>query len=133
MNAAEREKGTMISKTIRIASMIVPATCGLSYAAWAATCSNASLNGTHGFLHSGTDAAGQPTTTVTQITFDPTTATFTTVDTSSHDGVITPESSTGTYAVASNCTATNTFTIGGGISFVVTPTGFLAGGDRTKA
>jgi hypothetical protein len=65
---------------------------------------------------------------VTQITFDSTTATFATVDISSHDGVITPESFTGTYAVAPNCTATNTFTIGGSISFVVTPTGFLAGG-----
>jgi hypothetical protein len=46
--------------------------------------------------------------------------------------VITPESFTGTYAVASNCTATNTFTIGGGISFVVTPTGLLAGGAARR-
>jgi hypothetical protein len=118
----------MISKTLRIARMIVLASLTLSSAAWAATCSNASLSGTYGFLHSGTDAAGTPTTTVTQITFDSTTATFTTMDTSSHGGVITPESFTGTYAVASNCTATNTFTMGGGISFVVTSTGFLAGG-----
>jgi hypothetical protein len=90
-------------------------------------CTEASLSGTYGFLHSGTDRAGQPTTTVTQITFDPTTATFNTVDISSHNGVITPESFTGTYAVASNCTAENKFSIGGGISFVVTSTGFFAG------
>jgi hypothetical protein len=118
----------MVCKTLRIALTIVLASFALSSAAGAATCSNASLSGTYGFLHGGTDAAGTPTTTVTQITFDSTTATFTTVDTSSHGGVITPEFFTGTYAVASNCTATNTFTIGGGIYFVVTPTGFLAGG-----
>jgi len=118
----------MTHKMFRTALTTVLVSFALSSAAGAATCSDASLSGTYGFLHGGTDAAGQPTTTVTQITFDSTTATFTAVGTSSHDGVITPESFTGTYAVASNCTATNTFTIGGGIYFVVTPTGFLAGG-----
>jgi hypothetical protein len=122
----------MISKTFRIASMIVLATFAFSSAAWAATCSNASLSGTYGFLHSGTDAAGAPTATVTQIRFDPTTATFTAVGISSHGGVIAPESFTGTYAVASNCTATNQFSIGGGISFVVTSTGFFAGAGPRK-
>jgi hypothetical protein len=40
----------MISKTFRIARMIVHASFALSSAAWAATCSNASLSGTHRFL-----------------------------------------------------------------------------------
>ena len=38
----------MISKTLRIARMIVLASFALSSAAWAATCSNASLSGTYG-------------------------------------------------------------------------------------
>jgi hypothetical protein len=97
-------------------------------------CTNASLSGTYGFLHGGTAAAGTPTTSLTQITFDPTTATFTAVDISSHDGVITTEPLAGTYKVASNCTAEDEFTIGGGISFVVTSTGFVAGaGPREGA
>jgi hypothetical protein len=75
----------MVSKMCRIARMIVLATFAFSSAAWAATCSNESLSGTYGFLHGGTDAAGTPTTSVSQITFDSTTATFTSVDTSSHD------------------------------------------------
>ena len=42
-------------------------------------CSNASsLSGTYGFLHDGTDGNGTPATAaVTQVTFDPTTGTFT--------------------------------------------------------
>ena len=122
----------MVSKMCRIASMIVLATFAFSSAAWAATCSNASLSGTYGFLHGGTAVNGTPTTSVSQITFDPTTAKFSSVDTSSHDGVITTESLTGTYAVASNCTATDNFTIGGGIAFVVTSTGFFAGAGPRK-
>jgi hypothetical protein len=39
----------MVSKMCRIASMIVLATFAFSSAAWAATCSNASLSGTTGF------------------------------------------------------------------------------------
>jgi len=41
----------MISKTFRIALTIVLASFALSSAAWAATCSNASLSGTYGFRH----------------------------------------------------------------------------------
>jgi hypothetical protein len=87
----------MISKTFRIAQMIVLASFALSSAAWAtdsatdsatdwatdsatdwATCSNASLSGTYGFLHDGTDSNGTPTSAaVTQLTFDSTTGTFT--------------------------------------------------------
>ena len=52
----------MISKASRIARMIVLATFAFSSAAWAATCSNASLSGTYGFLHDGTDVEGAPTT-----------------------------------------------------------------------
>ena len=99
----------MISKTFRIALMIVLASFALSSAAWAATCSNASLSGTYGFLHDGTDSNGAPATAaVSQITFDSTTGTFTGETTASHDGVIATESVTGTYAVASNCTGTGT-------------------------
>jgi hypothetical protein len=117
----------MISKTFRIASMIVLATFAFSSAAWAATCSNASLSGTYGFLHDGTDSNGAPATAaVTQITFDSTTDTFTGETTASHDGVIATESLTGTYAVASNCTGTGNPTGGSAFSIVVTSTGFLA-------
>src|SRR5277367_224801 len=117
----------MISKTIRIARMIVLATFALSSAAWAAPCSNASLSGTYGFLHLGTDSNGTPATAaVTQITFDSTTGTFTGENTASHDGVIATEPLTGTYAVASNCTGTGNPTGSSPFSFVVTSTGFLA-------
>ena len=117
----------MISKTFRIARMIVLATFVFSSVAWAATCSNASLSGTYGFLHDGTDSNGAPATAaVTQITFDSATGTFTGEQTASHDGVIVTESVTGTYVVASNCTGTGTPTGGSPFSIVVTPTGFLA-------
>jgi hypothetical protein len=87
----------MISKTCRIARMIVLASFALSSAAWAATCSNASLSGTYGFLHDGTDSNGTPATAaVSQVTFDSTTRTFTGETTASHDGVIATEPLTGT-------------------------------------
>jgi len=47
----------MISKTFRIALTIVLASFALSSAAWA-TCSNASVSGTYGFVDSGTDPSG---------------------------------------------------------------------------
>ena len=117
----------MISKTFRVARMIVLASLALSSAAWATTCSNASLSGTYGFLHDETDSNGTPfTAAVSQITFDSTTGTFTVETTASHDGVIATESTTGTYTVASNCTGTGNPTGGSPFSFVVTSTGFLA-------
>ena len=118
----------MISQTFRIARMIVLASFALSSAAWAATCSKASLSGTYGLLHGGTDAAGQPTIGVSQLTFDSTTGTYIGEDTASHNGVITTIPITATYAVASNCIGRATVTIGGrseNIHFVVTSTGFL--------
>jgi hypothetical protein len=124
----------MIPKPFRIARMIVLASFALSSAAGAATCSNASLSGTYGFLHGGTDSAGAPTTGVSQVTFDSTTGTYTGEDTSSHDGVITTDPVTATYAVASNCTVTATVTIDGhqgNIAFVITPTGFLSVNQTT--
>jgi hypothetical protein len=67
----------MVSKMCRIARMIVLASFALSSAAWAATCSNASLRGTYGFLHGGTDSNGTPATAaVSQVTFDSTTGMF---------------------------------------------------------
>ncbi|MGA9471300.1 MAG: hypothetical protein WBV36_02480, partial [Terriglobales bacterium] len=98
----------MTYKMFRIALAIVLAVFGLDSAAWAAAkCSNASLSGTYGFLHDGTDSNGTPATAaVTQVTFDPTTGTFTGETTASHGGVIVKQSLTGTYAVASNCTGT---------------------------
>jgi len=121
----------MIFTTFRIARMIVLASFALSSAASATAawtpCSNASLSGTYGFLHDGTDSNGAPATAaVTQITFDSTTGTFTGENTASHDGVIITESLTGTYAVASNCTGTGDPTGGSPFSIVVTSTGFLA-------
>jgi len=117
----------MISKTFRIARMIVLASFAFSSAAWAATCSNASLSGTYGFLHDETDSSGTPfTAAVSQITFDSTNGTFTVETTASHDGVIATESLTGIYAVASNCTGTGTPTGASPFSIVVTSTGFLA-------
>jgi hypothetical protein len=117
----------MISKMIRIAGMIVLASFALSSAAGATTCSNASLSGSYGFLHDGTDSNGAPfTAAVSQITFDPNAGTFTVETTASHDGVIDTESLTGTYTIASNCTGTGTPTGAIPFSIVVTSTGFLA-------
>jgi len=117
----------MNSKIFRMAPMMVLAGLALSSATWAATCSNASLSGTYGFLHDGTDSNGTPATAaVSQVTFDSTTGTFTGETTASHDGVIATAPLTGTYAVASNCTGTGNPTGGSPFSFVVTSTGFLA-------
>jgi hypothetical protein len=124
----------MISKTFRIARMIVLASFALSSAAWAATCSNASLSGTYGFLHGGTARNGTPTIGLSQLTFDSTTGTYTGEDTASHDGVITTVPITATYAVAPNCTVRATVTLDGlsfNIAFVVTSTGFLSLNQRT--
>ena len=116
----------MIPKAFPIALTIVLAGFALTSAA-GATCSNASLSGTYGFLHGGTDSNGTPATAaVSQVTFDSTTGTFTGETTTSHDGVIATESLTGTYAVASNCTGTGTPMGGIPFSIVVTSTGFLA-------
>jgi hypothetical protein len=93
----------MISKTFRIARMIVLASLALSSAAWAATCSNGSLSGTYGFLHVGNNS-GTPVIGLSQATFDSTTGTYTGEVTENTDGVITTEPLTATYAVASNCT-----------------------------
>jgi len=121
------EESSMISKTFLLARMIVLVSFALSSAAGAATCSNASLSGTYGFLHDGTDSNGTPATgAVSQITFDPTTGTFTGETKASHGGVITTFSFTGTYKVASNCTGTGRPTGGSPFSIVVTSTGFLA-------
>ncbi len=117
----------MISETFRIARMIVLTTFAFNSAAWAATCSNASLSGTYGFLHDGTDSNGTPATAaVSQVTFDSNTGTFTGVTTASHGGVIATEPLTGTYAVASNCTGTGIPAGGSPFSIVVTSSGFLA-------
>jgi len=122
----------MISKTFCIARMIVLASFAVSSAAWAATCSNASLSGTYGFLHGGVDSHGAPAAAVTQATFDSTTGTFAGEDTENIDGVMVPSSVTATYEVAKDCTVTAqvTLTTGGqsenvNVSFVVTSKGFL--------
>ncbi len=117
----------MISKAFRIARMIVLAGFALNSAAWAATCSNASLSGTYGFLHDGTDSTGAPATAaVSQLRFDSTTGTFTGTTTASHGGVIATMPLAGTYTIASNCTGTGTPEAGSPFSIVVTSTGFLA-------
>jgi len=96
-------------------------------AAGAATCSNASLSGSYGFLHLSTDSTGTPASAaVSQITFDATTGTFTGESTTSHGGVIATEPLSGTYTVASNCVGTGTPAAGVPFSIVVTSNGFLA-------
>ena len=116
----------MISKMFRIALTIVLASFALSSAA-RATCSNASLSGTYGFLHGGTDSNGTPTSAaVSQLTFDSSTGTFTGETTASHDGEIVTVPLSGTYTVASNCTGRGNPTGGTPFSIVVTSTGFLA-------
>ena len=115
----------MISKTFRIVRVIVLASFALSSAAWAATCSNASLSGTYGLLTSGTSVAGTPVTSLIQFMFDPTTATFTSVEISSHDGVLTTTPRSGTYAVGSNCIGRTTVDQSLHVGFVVTSTGFF--------
>jgi hypothetical protein len=124
----------MISKPIRITGMIVFACLALSSAAWAATCSNASLSGTYGFQHIGTAGDGTPITGLSQLRFDPVTATYAGEDTQSHDGVITTEALTADYSVAPDCTVTATVTVGGlsqEIDFVVTSRGFISLVERT--
>jgi hypothetical protein len=110
----------MISKPIRITGMIVFACLALSSAAWAATCSNASLSGTYGFQHSGTAGDGTPITGLSQLRFDPV--------------VITTEALTADYSVAPDCTVTATVTVGGlsqEIDFVVMSRGFISLVERT--
>jgi len=109
----------MISKTLRIARMFVLASFALSSAAWAATCSNASLSGTYGSLGEGTNPEGQPEANLFQFKFDPSTGKFTGTDE-------TGASVSGTYEVASNCMVTGTTTKGGSthsFSAVVTSAG----------
>jgi hypothetical protein len=131
----KEEENTVISKTIRIALIIVLAGFALSSAVWAAPCSNASLSGTYGFAHSGTAGDGTPIVGLSQVTFDPTTGTYTGEDMQSHNGVITTEPLTATYLVAPNCTVTATVAVGGlsqNIAFVVTSTGFFSLVERTS-
>ena len=117
----------MSSERFRFVRIIFLAGFTLSSAAWATTCSNASLRGTYGFLHDGTDSTGAPATAaVSQLTFDSTTGTFTGTTTASHGGVIATMPLAGTYTIASNCTGTGTPAAGSPFSIVVTPTGFLA-------
>ena len=109
----------MISKMFRIALTIVLASLALSSAAWAATCSNASLSGIYGSLTEGTSPDGQPEANLFQFKLDPSTGKITGTNE-------TGTSVRGTYEVASNCTVTGTTTKGGSShSFyaVVTSTG----------
>jgi hypothetical protein len=127
------EESIMISKMFGIAPMIVLAGLALSSAAWA-TCSNASLSGTYGFVDGGTDSSGTPTTIVGQATFDSTTATFSGIETISQDGVVGSVSLTGKYAMASNCSGKGTVTVDKNtnpIYFVVTSTGVLFVNGKT--
>ena len=126
----------MISKTLRIALTIVLTSYALSSAAWAAgsnaPCSNASLSGTYGFLHSGVDSHGAPAAAVTQLTFDSATGRYAGEDLENIDGVITTSSLTAKYEVAESCTVTaRVRLVSGGqaedvdVSFVLTSKGFF--------
>ena len=118
----------MISKALQIARLIVFANFALCSVGWA-TCSNASLSGTYGFLHSGIGPSGNPTTGVSSITFDSTTGTYSGRDIASHNGVIDTGYLTATYAIAPNCTVEATATLGSNpplnLAFLVTSKGFL--------
>jgi hypothetical protein len=117
----------MVSKMFGITSAILLASLALSSTVWAAPCSNASLSGSYGFLHLSTDSTGLPASAaVAQITFDPTTSTFTGEQIASHDGVIVTSPVTGTYTIAANCTGTGTPAAGVPFSIMVTSTGFVA-------
>ena len=116
----------MISKTFRMALLIVLTSFAFSSAAWATFCSNASLSGNYGLLTSGTAVTGLPVTSLIHFTFDPTTATFSSVEMSSHDGVITTTPNNGTYTVASNCIGRTTVDESLHVGFVVTSTGFVS-------
>jgi len=103
-------------------------------------CSNASLSGTYGWIHGGTASNDTPVIGVSQITFDPTTGTYSGEDTLSRDGVVITESIYATYTITSDCTGTGTVEVdgvpAGTIAFVVTSTGFVSlnltpGGVRT--
>jgi hypothetical protein len=94
-------------------------------AAGTATCSTTSLSGHYGLLTSGISAAGTPVTSLIHFTFDSTTATFTSVEMSSHDGVITTTPRYGTYVVNPNCTGKTTVDQSLHVAFVVTSTGFF--------
>jgi hypothetical protein len=118
----------MISKTLQIARLVVFANFALSSVGWA-TCSNASLSGTYGFLHSGIGPSGTPTTGVSSITFDSTAGTYKGTDVASHNGVLDTGFLTATYAVASNCTVKATASLSGSppldLAFLLTSKGFL--------
>lgn len=116
----------MMSRMLRVALAMVLASCGLASAA-GATCSSASVNGVYGFVGAGTND-DIPYAVLLRLTFDSSTGTFGGTGTQSTDGVIDTESASGKYAVAANCTATGTVTIGSKttpFSFVVTSTGGL--------
>lgn len=117
----------MISKVFRIAPIIILVSLAFSSYAWAA-CSNASVNGTYGFAGGDPVGSDSPTTVVGQFTVDSSNLTFAGTETVSNDGVIAPNLPvTGTYSIASNCTATGTISVNGGepanIYFVVTSIG----------
>jgi hypothetical protein len=122
------EESTMISKTLHIARLIIFANFALCSVGWA-TCSNASLHGTYGFLHTGIGPTGTPTTGVSSLTFDSTTGTYKGKDIASHNGVIDTGSLSATYAVASDCTVEATATLNGSppldLAFLLTSKGFL--------
>jgi hypothetical protein len=126
----------MISKMFRIASIFILAALALSSTVGAAPCSIASLSGNYGLLTSGTSIAGTPVTSLIHFTFDPTTATFTSLETSSHDGVLIITPHKGTYEVAPDCTARTTIKAAGEtlhVAFVVTSTGFFNLNESTGA
>ena len=118
----------MIFKTLQIARLILFANFALGSVAWA-NCSNASLSGSYGFLHSGTGPSGTPTTGVSSIRFDSTTGTYKGKDIASHNGVIDTGSLTATYTVANDCTVEAIATLGSNppldLAFLVTSEGFL--------
>ncbi|MGA7294586.1 MAG: hypothetical protein WBW53_22180 [Terriglobales bacterium] len=76
---------------------------------FAATCTNATLNGVYGMVGSGLNGSGQPAASVTQVTADGN-GNLTGTTMKSIDGTIVTFTTTGTYQLAKNCTGSATLT-----------------------
>jgi hypothetical protein len=98
---------TKISIAVLLFVAIVTAT------SFAATCTNASINGVYGISASGLNGSLQPAASVYQITADGA-GNVTGTATKSINGTIVTFPFTGTYQIAKNCTGTTAFTNQGG-------------------
>lgn len=85
--------------------VLIIAACQVAHA----SCSNASIKGTYGILSTGLNGSLQPASSLDQIIVDGA-GHLSGTSTKSIDGSIVEFTFTGTYAIATNCTGTATFT-----------------------